>query len=91
MKADVVSPAEYAAAGGGTVFKKASGQPWAGGRRCVLANCISATIDQLNQQPLAVDANMLSFTAAGGTGAPAWSFSLPLSRELLMFLPFLGA
>ena len=79
-----VPPEEVAAAGGGTVFQSASGAVWSGSRMCVTTGCIGATIDKLNKEPL--DIKPATF---GSTGSGGLTFSLPVSREQIMFFPFL--
>ena len=74
---NLVSPTE--ASGGGTVFLSAAGTKWSDNRICLVDSCIIKTVRAINQSPLGISA------ITGGTGG----FSIPLSRETLMFLPFL--
>jgi hypothetical protein len=74
---DMVGPDE--AAGGGGVFVGPNGQKWSGSRICLVSSCITTTINAINKAPLSASA------ITGGTGG----FSLSVSRETLMFVPFL--
>lgn len=73
----MVSPSE--AAGGGGLFVSASGAKWSGNRICLVDTCVSSTVLALNQGPLSASA------ITGSSGGA----SIPLSREQLMFLPYL--
>lgn len=73
---ETVEPWEYAALGGGTVFADAAGHDWSGGRKCVMKECIDATVDKYNRDPLAVHEGGLNI-------------DVPLSREQLFLLPYI--
>lgn len=71
------------AGAGGTVYKDSAGVGYAGGKKCFTDTCIVNTIRQLNQRPVGEAMGALS---ADSSSTP---LSLPLSREQIMFLPFL--
>lgn len=63
----------------GRIFADSTGASWSGDRMCLTDSCIVNFIDDINTKPLKL--------SLGGSGSAA--MTLPLSREMLMFLPFL--
>lgn len=76
-----VPPAE--AGSTGRIFTDSAGVTWSGDRLCLTDTCLVNTIDDLNTKPLSLSLTGSS-SGSGGGGT-----KLPLSREMLFFLPFL--
>lgn len=78
---DLVGPSEAAAGGG--IFVAPSGVPWSGGRVCLAASCVTSTVLAVNR---AAPLSLAAITGnPGGLG-----LSIPVSREMLTFLPLLA-
>lgn len=65
----------------GRIFTDSAGATWSGDRMCLTDSCIVNFIDDINTKPL----QLSLIGGSSGSGAT----TLPLSREMLMFLPFL--
>ena len=77
----MVQPAEAAS---GSIFLSPSGDPWSGGRLCLTDSCVTNAVLAINRD------SPLSLAAISGVPGFGGGFSIPMSREVVMFLPFIA-